>query len=87
MNPNIVTTTQPSYAEFLSRVIISISIGAAGKRSKFAFHASQFPVMQHFGTEHCKMSHVLLNIFLLFRSNTKSEVSHLIINIYSKGIP
>lgn len=51
MNPNIITTTQPSYAEFLSRVIISLSVGTAGKRSKFAFHASQLPVMEHFGTE------------------------------------
>lgn len=51
MNPNIVTTTQPSQAKFLSRVIISLSIDIAGKSSKFAFHTSQLPVMEHFGTE------------------------------------
>lgn len=32
MNPNIVTTAQPSYAEFLSSVIISLFFGTAGKR-------------------------------------------------------
>lgn len=40
MNPNVVTTIPPSHAEFLSRVIISLSIDIAGNRSKFAFHAS-----------------------------------------------
>lgn len=51
MYPTVVTTTQPSHAEFVSRVITSLSIGTAEKRLKFAFHASQLPVKEHFGTE------------------------------------
>lgn len=66
MNPSIVTTTQPSNAEFPSRVIISLSTGAAGKRRKLGFHSSKSSRQSTLALQHYKMSHTLLSTFLLF---------------------
>lgn len=87
MNPSIVATTRPSHAEFLSRVIISLSTGTAGKRWKLGFHSPNSLLQSTLAPQHYKMSHALLSTFLLFFSNTNSKVSHLTINIYSKCVP
>lgn len=66
MNPSIVITTQPSYAEFSSRVIISLSTGTAGKRWKLGFHSSNSLLQSTLALQHCKMSHFSWALFCFF---------------------
>lgn len=85
-NPNIVTTTQLSYAEFLSRVITSLPIGTAGKRWKFGFHASQLPVVEHFGTEALQNEPCSLERFSAFFAPTQIVRFHILSSTYIPNV-
>lgn len=88
MNPSIVNTAQPSYAEFPSRAVISLSTGTAGKRWKLGCHSSKSLLQSTLALQHYKMSHSSWALFcFLFFSNTNSKVSHLNINTHPKCVP